>query len=546
MNNIDFEKNNTKTIKLNDEIKIEFVWIPPGIFKMRDGEDENREQTVKITDGFWMGKYPITVEQFLFYLNNGADVSDIEFSYQLTPIEKDDGFYQMRKDIKSRQSICNDVNLKQPMYDVPIETIRKFCKWLSDKYDVDCHLPTEEKWEYACRAELTTEDEFWEDEEEVDEVECTYLPPKRNLQPVGLKEPNNFGLYDMLGNIWEECEAENTLYDKKRFEKRYKFWDEKNGIIERQPEKEEATEKKTFTVFCGGPSETYDNKPPQPYLRGFHCATIDVGFRLILLPPKKINKKETTIILTDKLKEESINYDSDNLLAGSSKIVPIDNDINIELVWIPPGKFTMLNDKYKESESDEYKYNDTWWQAYQGIKTNVFCDVIIEKGFWMSKYVITQKQWLYLMGYNPSREKDLNLPVHGIDWYNCKEFCLKLYEETSLLFEIPTKSEWEYAYYAGLKRPYNFFNNEDLDKASWHLNGSNSWADPVGLKEPNNWGLYDMFGNICINDYDNELNKIKDKSEIKFDDYIILSFYINSINERCLIEQGTSFRLILK
>jgi len=153
---------------------------------------------------------------------------------------------------------------------------------------------------------------------------------------------------------------------------------------------------------------------------------------------------------------------------------------DIELLGIEPGQFRM-GDIHGDGEDDE-----------KPVHT-----VNIRKSFWMGKYPVTQKQWKDIMGNNPSDFKGDNLPVETVSWNDCKSFCEKLSQKTGLEFRLPSESEWEYACRAGTTTKYYTGNDEsDLDRAGWYDDNSNDQTYPVGRKSPNNFGLYDMHGNV--------------------------------------------------
>ena len=113
------------------------------------------------------------------------------------------------------------------------------------------------------------------------------------------------------------------------------------------------------------------------------------------------------------------------------------------------------------------------------------------KGFWMSKYPITQEQYLQVTGSNPSHFKGKNLPVERVTWDDSANFCNRIGAR------LPTEFEWEYACRAGTNTEYYSGNTEeDLDKVGWYRKNSNDKTHPVGQKLPNAFGLYDLHGNV--------------------------------------------------
>jgi formylglycine-generating enzyme required for sulfatase activity len=130
-------------------------------------------------------------------------------------------------------------------------------------------------------------------------------------------------------------------------------------------------------------------------------------------------------------------------------------------------------------------------------------EVQISKDFWLGKYPVTQAQWQAVMGYNPSEFRGENLPVENVDWFSAKQFCKelnKIHESLSpkgYEFNLPTEAQWEYACRSNTKTK-NYL-GDDLDSVfeiAWCLENSRERTQEIGLKQPNQWGFYDMFGNV--------------------------------------------------
>lgn len=141
----------------------------------------------------------------------------------------------------------------------------------------------------------------------------------------------------------------------------------------------------------------------------------------------------------------------------------------IELVWCPPGTFTM-------GEGDG---------AHQ---------VTLTKGFWIGKTPVTQDQWQKVMGSNPSHFKGPQKPVEMVSWNDAQEFLNKL----GAGYRLPTEAEWEYACRAGSTTRYCFGDSQgELREYAWFAPNRGRTTYPVGQKKPNAWGIHDMHGNVC-------------------------------------------------
>ncbi|MCP5501823.1 MAG: formylglycine-generating enzyme family protein [Leptospiraceae bacterium] len=195
------------------------------------------------------------------------------------------------------------------------------------------------------------------------------------------------------------------------------------------------------------------------------------------------------------------------------------NSIGTEFIYIPAGEFMMGQSPGDEEAFDREK------PAHK---------VRLTTGFYMSKYPLTQRDWLKIIEENPSSFKDdLNCPVERVSWNDVQEFIKRLNEmetpegdppegrlqegrlqEGRLLrmkYRLPTEAEWEYAARAGSETKY-YFGNEasELKNYAWYDENSDSKTHPVGEKLPNEFGLYDMLGNVwewCEDWYDSEYYK---------------------------------------
>jgi len=117
--------------------------------------------------------------------------------------------------------------------------------------------------------------------------------------------------------------------------------------------------------------------------------------------------------------------------------------------------------------------------------------------FALGKYEVTQGQWRAIMGNNPSHFNNCGdtCPVEQVSWNDAQEFIKKLNAKTGKQYRLPSEAEWEYACRAGAQQEY--CGSDNVDSVAWYVsNRGNSSTHPVGRKQPNAWGLYDMSGNV--------------------------------------------------
>jgi len=409
------------------------VLVKGGTFMM--GEEDPYKymgpiHTVTV-DGFLIGKFEVTQPEWQTIMGDNPSF----YKADNHPVEQVSWL-----DIIA---YCNKRSEKEgltPCYSGSGEEI--VCDFNADGY----RLPTEAEWEYACLGGNQSKNYRFSGSNEVDEVAWYEGNSGGKPHPVGEKKPNELGIYDMSGNVWEWCW---DWYDQEY----YKNSPAKNP---QGPEKG-----KTHT-YRGGGCSGIDYYQLTRHRHGLEAAykESDMGFRLA----KNMGSKD---------------------------------QIPVNMIPVPGGTFQM-------GSQDGY------------LGTDPVHKVTINS-FYMGKYEITQEEFARVMGYNVSWYAAANNAVDCVRWYEAVEYCNKRSQMEGLTpcysgegdhitcnfavngYRLPTEAEWEYACRGGaLSKNYKFSGSNDPEEVAWF--DKNITADGrvrrVGIKKPNELGIYDMTGNV--------------------------------------------------
>ena len=348
-------------------------------------------------------------------------------------------------------------------------------------------LPTENEWEFALRSgegPAKSRSYSWGDEPALRHANMmagyTHKgAPKGSVQSVGSYAPGPHGLLDMHGNVAEWCVDWYGPIDNADQPGLY-------GIAR--------------VVRGGSWMSTADQT--RTAARGREFPTVkrpDVGFRLVLGPELPWLELSLDSSPPPQRQVKALE-DFPGFPPGENFVLPLGDGVSAEMVAIPAGHFFMAAGSHLDSSNRMHEVQ-----------------MHIEKPFWISAHEIDQEVYAIVRRQHPVKPLGVNYPMFGINWKAANFFAMQisqLYKKqlpASYEFRLPTEAEWEYACRAGSTNAYCFGNDKDqlihygnfCDRSCWvthhrWIDGDDGFVEtsPVGVFLPNDWGLYDMHGNI--------------------------------------------------
>ncbi|USD64265.1 SUMF1/EgtB/PvdO family nonheme iron enzyme [Vibrio sp. SCSIO 43136] len=158
---------------------------------------------------------------------------------------------------------------------------------------------------------------------------------------------------------------------------------------------------------------------------------------------------------------------------------PLAEKINQDMVLVEGGQFVMGSDDAIARKAEQPAHS------------------VSVSSFYIAKFEVTQELFEAVMGGSNSFFPDPNIPVNNLSWQQANYFIDQLNALTGETYRLPTEAEWEFAAKGGnMSLGYTYAGSNDLDAVAWHAGNSNNRAQPVGQKQPNELGLYDMTGNV--------------------------------------------------
>ncbi len=465
---------------------------------------------VEIRD-FYMAEIPVTVSLFYQFAKDAIENAEHKKTGSYLWLKSGFQFTEginWQHDEKGQLRTHFDSN--QPLVNVSWYEAEAFCQWLRLKTGKPYRLPTEAEWEFAAKRGLTGTDlpnlpKSGLDPATLDEIAWYRANSSSSLHPAGLKNPNMFGLYDMIGNVWEWCNdwyspiyyrysaslnpggpslgndkiyrgggwdatpsfCTPTYRGQDKPDKRFNFTGFRLALGA-LPGEETSDYHPAFIRFCSGCGQ-------RNFFGNETCRSCNASdFKL--LQPEVVSSVSLNQDLTqtgkDKMRLQRGNYDQSH-----SNIIGQIGKVDFKMVPIEGGTF-MMGKGRRTSE--------------------LFRHMVTLDGFFMGQVPVTQALWMAVMDFNPSEITGAELPVTNINWYDAEAFTLKLAYLTGKNYRLPTEAEWEFAARGGnLSRNTRYAGSNRLSETGvFNQKRSNYGPKPVASLNPNELGLYDMSGNV--------------------------------------------------
>ena len=425
-------------------------------------------------------------------------------------------------------------NWQSPVDNVSWVDCLEFIKKLNELTGLEFQLPTETEWEFAARGGIYSKGYRYAGSNESNKVAWLYDKHISSPSMVKRLAPNELGIYDMTGNVREWCsnvynrEGE-SLVDAKEVDlnaiavcrsSSFKLRNE-DGIISSYMIRPVIFKGNDLGLRLSLILEDDDLITISPLVVkdvSYHTATIDFnivangGSPIVesgicysknenpsIADQTVINRAQSfennSIIMSDLdpsttyyIRAYAINSvgvvygEQTSFTTSDIKTVSV-NGVSFKMIQVKGHTFMMGADASQgESQAHEFPQHQ-----------------VTLSDFYIGQTEVTQELWSVVMGTNPSyHTDDLQRPVEMVSWEDCQIFIAKLNELTGLTFRLPTESEWEFAARGGVYTTHNKYagTKYHVDDVGWYTINSRNTTHPVGQRNANELGLYDMSGNV--------------------------------------------------
>ncbi|MFH0780590.1 MAG: FlgO family outer membrane protein [Pseudomonadota bacterium] len=403
----------------------------------------------------------------------------------------------------------------RPVINVSWHDAQAYASWLTKETGNIYRLPSEAEWEWAISTGNGTI-YAWGNGFKPDLANCkTCSSQGASTQAVPTRSfpANKFGFHDMAGNVWEwveDCWVDNYTnvsddQSPRKFTGKCSNYTLRGGGWN-SPERQISTTSRlgisadTKSNFIGFRLVKESNSLPAALPR----ESSSISITKTAAAPQVQKVMTTAAKKTEEIKKppmaeeeqprskagvEGSRKEKVEVQATPKTIEPIidvsslaktltDPVTGMEFVLLPGGCFKM-GDTFGDGDPDEKPLHE-----------------VCVDSFYMGKYEVTQGQYQTVTGNNPSKfQKDDNYPVEKVSWNDVQNFIRLLTGKSGSKYRLPTEAEWEYAARSGGKSE-KYAGGNEIDAVAWYNKNCGGGTNPVGQKQPNGLGLYDMSGNV--------------------------------------------------
>jgi sulfatase modifying factor 1 len=484
---------------------MELAFVKGGTFVMGAGNRRYAKPKHEVTlDSFYIGRYEITNEQFCKFLNEYGTDYVKEGKYkgkEMVPHNRYNDISMNEIEKKGKRWRAKDGYRKYPVIQVTWYGAYEFCRYYGGS------LPTEAQWEFAAKGGIHHQYYQYPGSDSIDHVAWTNSNSEYGYRRTGgLLLPNELGLYDMMGNVAEWTKDTYSEYF-------YALSPKKNPLNDSIGD---------LKVVRGGSKSSYPGRIEIEDRESDEANEYDEnrGFRFYFSgTPNGIGKPKkssgSNITTTEKIENEMVFVEGGTYAIGqkdpfkfTNKIFPV----TISSFYI--SKYEITNAQYCE------------FLNARGSNISDFQDVAMIKQSdqyynqdWGIHHI--EGKWVPAEGYE-------NHPVIFVNWFGAKEYCKWAGGR------LPTEAEWEYAARGGAStRSATYSGSNNINEVAWYSQNSGRKTHRVGLKKPNELGIFDMTGNVkewCEDEFDS-----------RFFDKITEDNPVNSGSDHTKCARGGSF-----
>jgi formylglycine-generating enzyme required for sulfatase activity/uncharacterized protein YjbI with pentapeptide repeats len=490
-------------IDLTSTVSLEMIWVEPGTFTMGQAGVHSPEHLVTLSTGYYLGKYEVTQAQYEAVMDGNPEDLNPDPSYWSN-------------------------NPNRPVEQVSHDDIQIFLTRLNAQEAGNIPegwayvLPTEAQWEYACRAGTTTA-YSWGDSITANDANWNHGNDANQTEDVGQYSANPWGFFDMHGNVkewtfdWNEAYSSGAVTNPEGSATgshrvfRGGSWANKGTILRSAYRSGSHPSNRNYGIGFRVGFQQIPADVASPEMQIFGDANIthlqdtpwvDPGVEAHDIRDGNLTSSVTvsgtvdvnttgtytlTYTVSDAAGNEASITRTVNVGIPANYATDLNASVNLEMIWVEPGTFTMGQD---------------------GVATPVH-EVTLTNGFYLGKYEMTQAQYEAVMTGNshglsatPSYfAGNPNRPVEQVSYDDIQKFLTRLNAQEAgnipagWAYVLPTEAQWEYACRAGTTTAYSWGDTINSVNANYSIVGDFQTLD-VGFFSANPWGFFDMHGNV--------------------------------------------------